>query len=1048
MEHWPVIATLLRFGLLLPALAAVGSSADDRLVARYTFDEGKGTVLTNHGDKGHTGTIHGAEWLSSAGGRCLAFKTAGSHVDCGTDLGRRLTGDMTLVAWVRLAPRTYPDASTNWTVADCEDYTRSGFILRVDGQTSKLYYRASSAGRTPDGFTRAAILKDVWHQVGVSRAGNRVTLFLDGLPDTSFTADPPLPPTRPLTISSSGQWFQGMIAGLEFYGRSLSRDEVLGRYKAAAAGYGKDTSRFGKLQIEPFFYLDRGKATVALDCFGVLPLPTGASIAVELGKPGGPAIQAFHPTTLNESGKQDFTFPVAGLSAGDYQIRAILRDAHGRAITEKAIPFRNPPEPVRVPVPAEKQAPPLPASPKLLPFDLAIGPHGEFSLRANGREFPLVSQFSYPGGGFNQLGQPAGPDQRSEASWQPAVERLSATRYRVTAAARCYELARSIEVQPSRVIVRDTLTNRTGEALGILVRNRLDWLPGGLPELYVAGYRSGGPVIARPIKTNPTLFLAGRAMGLGLVAMDDVFIVQSLATAEGHSASIHTDTFALDKGASYTLEWAVYPTVSGDYYDFINQFRRDEGRNGRVDGGLGFITRGPADRRGVPSREFVQQRNLKYGIIHCLSYTADDPGVSIEGIEFLEFPKERQALKEQMAAIRAAHPGMKVAFHVAHSLYATNQPDKVFSDSRVIDVGGRHAVYTTTPGAYFSKQRLSEGWNWYIYYPTLDNSFGRAMLDSVDVMMDDIGADGPFMDGFMWAYGGEYTFDRWDGHTAAIDPKTKTITRKMGSVLLLSQDALVAFCRKVRAKGGVVIANNSVITRTIAREGYLLLDRECFAGPEVHLAPTPLVLSLPSAIRSEVDVHRDVLDKLAWGNLYIYYQEGALSHPSVPAAMYPITFDEIRAGCVKGADRLITSRTGVYGWHADRDLHLVRLFDGRGVEVPHRFFTTADSTAVRTQVDLAEGQCAVVRKLPLGIQSAGPVNLHVSRYDARACELIVSGRGPATLTIRSGDFPVRPGGRYVAGCNGAETPWAPATSESLSLPLELAGEARISIQQK
>ncbi len=58
----------------------------------------------------------------------------------------------------------------------------------------------------------------------------------------------------------------------------------------------------------------------------------------------------------------------------------------------------------------------------------------------------------------------------------------------------------------------------------------------------------------------------------------------------------------------------------------------------------------------------------------------------------------------------------------------------------------------------------------------------------------------------MTAYGGQYTYDRWDGHTADIDPATHTIKRKAGSVLLLSQNALAAFSRKMRDKGAQVAA--------------------------------------------------------------------------------------------------------------------------------------------------------------------------------------------------------------------------------------------------
>jgi hypothetical protein len=724
---------------------------------------------------------------------------------------------------------------------------------------------------------------------------------------------------------------------------------------------------------------------------------------------------------------------------------AVLRDALGKTITQRAVGFRYPPAPVKVPKPAEKTLPPLPATPKPAAPTVETLPNGGFMVQANGQSYPVVAEFSYPGGGFNALGQSSASDNQTEAAWKPTTEQLGPSTYRITAAGKHYALSRRIEVQPSRVVVSDTITNRTAQPLGVLVRNHISAPPGASPRAYVGGYASSGNVTARAIKTNPTVFLSRGGLGLGLVALDDVFIVQSLATVEGGTATLHSDTFALDKHASYTLQWAIYPTPSGDYYDFINQVRRDEGRNGTVDGGLGFISRGPGDRRGVPSRQSVELRNLKYGIIHCLSYSADDPGVSIEGIEFIDFPKERKLLKEQIAAIHKAYPGMKVTFHVAHALYATNKPDRVFPDSRMIDAAGKQAVYTANPAPYFTKERFDQGWNWYIYYPTLENSFGRAMLRSVDVIMDEIGADGPFMDGFMWTYGGEYTYDRWDGHTARIDPKTKTIARKMGSVLLLSQDALVAFCRKIRDKGGVVIANGAVITRTIARESYILHDRECFAGPEVHLSPTPMTLSLPSAISQERDIYRDVLDKLAWGNLYVYYEEPQLTYPSVPAQMYPIAFEEIRSGYVKGKQRLITSRSGLYGWQGDNQLHFAYLYDSRGVRIPHAFLTTVDSAGVRTQVDLAKDQCAVVKKIPLSIRSAAQVNLHISRYDDKTLELRASGTGPATLTLRSGDLPVQPGAEYVLNAGTEQRRAVADATGLLSLPVELGEQVEVSI---
>ena len=164
-----MILVMTQIALALAIPAAPVPVAERGLVARYSVDEESGTILEDQSGKGYAGTIHLAEWVHAARDRSLAFRNAGSYVDCGTGLARRLAGNMTVAAWVRLTPSAYPDGSTNWTIVDCEDYARSGFIIRVDGQTAKLYYRASAAGRTPDGFSKATILKDVWHHVSVTR---------------------------------------------------------------------------------------------------------------------------------------------------------------------------------------------------------------------------------------------------------------------------------------------------------------------------------------------------------------------------------------------------------------------------------------------------------------------------------------------------------------------------------------------------------------------------------------------------------------------------------------------------------------------------------------------------------------------------------------------------------------------------------------------------------------------------------------------------------------------------------------------------------------
>ncbi len=577
---------------------------------------------------------------------------------------------------------------------------------------------------------------------------------------------------------------------------------------------------------------------------------------------------------------------------------------------------------------------------------------------------------------------------------------------RVTLTTGHYRLNREVQTQPGRVLVRDTLTNLTARPVGIIFSHRLAVERAQVKQAYLAGYTVSPPV-TRALKTNPTAFADLGGLGQGLVGLDDVLIVQSQGGCIDNGLTLGSREFALGANASYTVEWAVYVIDSGDYYDLINDVRADEGRNGTTVQGT-WVTPGALmskrTKDSVPPPSYFDVRRPEYFCIPCLSWSTDDPTVSLEGIEFIEYPKERAAVRQVIDAVRAVRPKLKTMFHIAPNLYATNKPDARWFDSRLIGPDGKQTVYAYNyeSGSYFTKERLAENWRWWSYYPAVDNAYGRALLDSVDVMMNEMGATGVFVDGALWDYGGGYSYDRFDGHTADIDPQTKTITRLKTAVPLLQQHAIAAWGRKIMERGGVVVANNAVPTRTFASQPFVF-DREVSEGPEIHLLPTPCTLGNPAAIQGETDVYADVLAKLAWGNLYFYYGEPlGLQHELPPARMYPITVTDVRSGCVTGKERVVTMRNGVYGWPGERGLHLVYRYDRRGRRIGHDFVTTIDAAGARTAVKLDDGESAIVVKLPVTVESAAPVNAIVAHCDERTIDVSLHGHGPVRITSPDG----------------------------------------------
>ena len=1040
-------ARMMYLFLVFFLCAAVWGETERGLVAHWDFNEGKGGVLHDRSGDKNDGKIHGAKWVKCGQGHALKFGRSGDYVDFGDNPRLKAPGDMTIAAWVKPMASPFPDRTTNWGIVNYEKYRKSGFELRLAGTTGKLYYRSSQPGTFQHGLSTTKLQKGIFYHLVVAKKGNTVTFYVDGVPDARFSVKDPAPGPAAFTISAGSQSFNGLIDDIRIYNRALPIADILNLYKKNAASLGKDVSWFGKLKVTPFFRFDEKNLLIEADLRGVLPLKDGEQVVVELARCGQKPIEQREVTPIAKSGKSDFTFALDKLSAGEYEIRVVLRNDHGIK-TQERVAFHYPPLPVAVVSPKQKTARPLPPAPEPVRYDLDLCKGGGFRVGIKGKSYPVESSFSYPHGGDNKLTASDISDDKGEPAWNVKTERVGASTYRVTATGKYYRINREIELQLSRVLVKDTITNISNADVGIMLSNHID----------VRGKKGlKTQAIAAP---NPPGFVHAKDHGLGILPLDDVYQVQQKTYAGNGICGVKSDCFGLAAGASYTLEWAVYPTGSGDYYDLINAVRKDEGLDNRTIDGCLSITHSGQWLRESPPKELVEFGGLKYASSGCVTKIADDPGISFEGIEFVRYPKEREALRKNYAQTKKLFPRLKVMFHVAFNIYATNKPGQTFPDSRIIAKSGQHEMYGSNP-SYFSEERQKQGWAWYPYYPTLDNSFGKELLESVDVMMDEIGVDGVFADGLLSGYGAASsnyptgfvaTYGKWDGHTVEIDPGTKTIRKKVGLMVLLGRDALIAYIRKINSKGGRVIINHmKVVPRSFAKENAFYCAETNdgdFRCASLHLAPTVIGLANPSKFGSVQAIYDDIRAKLDWGALYIYYWWGGasqLTHPMITTEMFPITVTEIRSGTIKGRERIITTHSGVYGWRGDRNLHCAVLSDARGRMVPCNFLTTVDHSGVRTEIVLRDNETAVLKKIPITLQSGSPVNLVVEKYGPKAVLLTLNGNDGIELQISDGDFPIKPEAVYIVKADGEKRIIADK-SGTLRFKTELDGQLRLWIE--
>ena len=1047
MRRYSHVAAVL---LSLPFLfSSEALSAEKDLVAHWDFDEGKGGVLRDTSGNANHGKIHGAKWaecgLGRQGGKGYALKFDGldDYVDCGSGPSLNITGPITLEAWV------FPETASPG---------EPGIVGKFYDSYALTYYKGGCWWYISKGGNSALAPVEIgsWQHIAGTFDGKTLKLYVNGrLKSSRVSKFKSIHPGKNFFIGCivgnptaqdpayhATAHFNGMIDEVRVWTRTLPARELRTHYKNEASGYDIDTTWFDRLKLTPYYYFQEGKLVVDADFRGFLPLPDGSQIQVELARTGRKEpLQAHAVKSLPKSGNLEVEFDLSQLAKGSYVIKAAMKDKT-RTRPVKTLAFSYPPPESTVVSPEQKVVPPLPPVPEQVSYDFELCGGGGFKITFKGEAYPVESSYSYPHGGANELLASPRPDTGGEKSWTVSATRIGDAEHRVHAHGKYYAIDRRIRLHPNHIAVKDTFTNRTAEDIGIVISNHLNTTERNFTDSYLGGLRGKGK---RAALHNPTAFICTEDLGIGMIALDDVYVVQGKVYRDTSRAGISTDMFGLAPNASYTVEWAVYPVGSVDYFDFINAVRKELQLNGKtVQGGFTFM-----GRTSPPSSKTMDILRPKYVSMGYLTRRADHAGFPLEGVEFPDYPKEMALLKKTFAETRAKYPDVHLMFHIAHSLYATNKPDTIFPDSRAIDRDGKHVVFPEDYEKYFSKEARDAGWRWYIFYPTLDNTFGQAMLKSVDVMMDEIGVTGVWADGLMALFGANFTYDRWDGHTVEIDPKTKTIKRKFASLHLLSQDAIIAYCKKIASKGGAVLCDSGPGTVTFARNapvaaypvesGY---DEEC---RKTHLAPFPMALGSFSRARTHSAAYRDILTKLRWGVLYYDYF-GGLQEKSLLTYMYPITIEQIHSGCVRGRAKLITTRSGTYGWPNSRKLHFAHFSDGRGILVPSNFLATVDSSGVRTEITLKDDESAILKQIPVTLDSPGPVNLVVSQYDDRAIEIMLNAGSPVRVTVRDGDFRISPGAAYLVKADSQRMITADPNG-ALAFSLELNGQLKLRIER-
>jgi len=505
---------------------------------------------------------------------------------------------------------------------------------------------------------------------------------------------------------------------------------------------------------------------------------------------------------------------------------------------------------------------------------------------------------------------------------------------------------RKFEKRDETIVILDTFTNLTSENLPLMQRHQARPVDAALRHIWTAGISPAGLDGSSASPENPTTFGATAKSGLGLLPLNDEFQVHTANYAANGMLGLADRQFVLRPGASYTAEWAIVPVARPDYFEFVNAVRRLRDANFTIRDCFAFLRAGPLTQK-WPDEEFVNFARFKS--VNLLCATIDWPmheGLYPHGTAFQLI--ERGHFKSWVERIHRLLPGVRssVYFHCFIDVVADG-PAK-FADARVLRSDGTQADY----GVPRDK----------IFFPTATNEYGRAVARNVDLILDEIGADGVYWDELEYSAYQYHYGEPWDGCSADIDPATQRITRLKSSVALVSQDWRVALAKRILGRGPL-IANGQPHTRTMARLTFSRFvetgsPSNC-AGAQMH---SPIALGDHLTERSEADAYRMMLTALDYGCLYHWYNDMTVipTHPTLTGHMYPITPMELHDGWILGRERIITKRSGLFGW-GDKSRHEVHAFDENGRELRDFKSPLIERDGANfSELRLAEGWSAVV----------------------------------------------------------------------------------------
>jgi hypothetical protein len=208
-------------------------------VAAYSFDETSGTTASEASGNGNNGVLtNGAVFAAGKNANGVRLDGANDYVNLGNPASLRLTGSMTLSAWINSSEFPWDDAA----IISKRQSSNVGYQLdtTIDRGPRTIGFKISDAsGNTVARYGATAMVVNTWYHVaGVYDATNRtMNVYLNGQLNNGVLVGtiPAVQPDsnqnvhigqRPGVPGSFN--FEGMLDDVRIYNRALSAPDIQG----------------------------------------------------------------------------------------------------------------------------------------------------------------------------------------------------------------------------------------------------------------------------------------------------------------------------------------------------------------------------------------------------------------------------------------------------------------------------------------------------------------------------------------------------------------------------------------------------------------------------------------------------------------------------------------------------------------------------------------------------------------------------------------------------------------------------------------------------